>query len=114
MQAFVVPLIHVLERQLAGREGADAAGDQDGAARILVLVGDDREQRLAVLLGLPERDDFLREMHGPLPLEPLLRHSLHEILGKDLGKSGDIEDVFLRIERRELPPYLIEIVDQAV
>src|SRR6267143_418348 len=43
VESLVVPLIHVFERQLARREGADPAGDQDRAALILILVGDDRE-----------------------------------------------------------------------
>ncbi len=96
VQSFVVPTIHVLERQLARREGADPAGDQYRTARILVLVGDDREERLAVVLTPPQPDDFLGEMDRGLPLQALFRERLHGI------------------ERGQLATDLIEVVDQSV
>src|SRR5258708_29721670 len=44
----------------------------------------------------------------------MLGEPLHEILCQDLGKSRDVEDVFLGIERGQLAAHLIEVVDQAV
>src|SRR2546429_370927 len=108
------PLIHVLEWQFARREGADPTGDQDGAARIFILVGDDREQRLAILLCALEADHLLRKMHRRLPLQSLLRHPLHQVFGENLREAGNVEDVFLGVERGQLAADLIQVIDQPV
>jgi len=114
MQTLLVPLIHVFERQLPRGERPDPAGDQHRPARILVFIGDDREQRLAVLLAAAQPDDFLGEVDRRLPLQALLGEGLHEVLGENLRKTGDVEDVFLRIERGQLATDLVEVVDQTV
>src|SRR5207244_3999375 len=113
MQPLAVPAVHVLERQLARREGADPARDEHGARRVLVGLGDDGEDRLAVLGLAFQADHLLSQMDGRLELERLLRHPLHQGLRQDLGEAGDVEDVLLGIERRELPAHLVEVVDQA-
>jgi hypothetical protein len=106
------PAVGVLERQLARRERADAAGDEDGPRRILVLIGDDDEGRGAVLPIGAQRGDLLSQMHRRLELERLIGHALHEIFGENLGKAGHVEDVLLRVQRRELAAELIEVVDE--
>src|SRR5207247_7428446 len=68
---------------------------------------------LAVLRRALQPSDLLAEVDRRLPLQPLLGHSLHEVLGEDLGEARDVEDVLLRVERRELAADLIEVVDQA-
>src|SRR5213078_142147 len=108
-----VPAVRVLERQLARRERADPAGDEHGAGRIGVPFGHYREARRTVIRSAFEADDPLTEVYRSLPLQRLLRHAAHQVLGEDLGKSGDIEDVLLRIERRELAADLVERIDQA-
>src|ERR1044072_7503716 len=114
MQPFVVPAIDVLERQLARGERADAAGDEDRATGILVLVGDDGEAGLAVVVGAAQPDHLFREVHRRLPAESLLRESFHQVLREDLRKARDVEDVFLGIQRGELAADLVEVVDQAM
>src|SRR5438876_1812329 len=113
IQPPAVPVVRVLERQLARRERADPTGDEHGARRIGVPVGHHREAGRAVIRSAFEADDLLTEVHRSLPLQRLLRHAAHQVLGEDLRKSGNIEDVLLRIERRELAADLVERIDQA-
>ena len=44
-------------------------------------------------------------------LTHLLGERFYEIFGEDFRKAGDVEDVFLRVERRELPAQLRQRVD---
>src|SRR5207253_1596466 len=113
IQPPAAPVVRVLERQLARRERADPTGDEHGARRIGVPVGHHREAGRAVIRSAFEADDLLTEVHRSLPLQRLLRHAAHQVLGEDLRKSGNIEDVLLRIERRELAADLVERIDQA-
>src|SRR5207249_1381258 len=113
VQPLPVPAAYVFERQLARREGADPPRDEHGARRVLVGLGDDGEGRFAVLRLALQADHLLSEMDRGLELERLLGHPLHEVLGEHLGEAGDVEDVLLGIERRELPAHLVEVVDQA-
>ena len=80
VQALVVPAVGVFERELAGRERTNATGDQHRPARILILIGEDGEERLAVLLAAPEADDLFAEMDRRLPLQALFREGLHQVL----------------------------------
>src|SRR2546426_4912144 len=55
---------------------------------------------------------LLSQVDGLLELEGLLGHPLHQVLGEDLWEARDVEDVLLRVQRRELAAHLIEVVDQ--
>ena len=79
VQPFPVPAIHILDGQFAGGEGADAARDQHGVRRVLVLVRHDREGRLAVLRVALQARHVLAQVHRLLELERLLGHPLHEV-----------------------------------
>jgi hypothetical protein len=46
-------------------------------------------------------------------LEALLRHVPHQILCQDFGKAGHVEDVFLRVQRHELPAQRRKRIDDA-
>src|SRR5206468_17065 len=52
------------------------------------------------------------QVDGLLELEGLLGHPLHQVLGEDLWEARDVEDVLLRVQRRELTAHLVEVVDQ--
>jgi hypothetical protein len=53
-------------------------------------------------------------VHGDVELlEGLPAVQLDEVLGQDLGVTGDVEDPLLRIERRELAAELGQRVDDA-
>src|SRR5919201_1164704 len=85
-----------LERSVAGRD------DQRAAQVRPPLVRRDREQLLAVLAQTLERLTLLAEQDLRLVLEPLLRAELDESLSLDLRMAGDVVDVLLRIDRRDL------------
>ena len=53
------------------------------------------------------------EMNRLLELRRLLGERAHQVLGEDLGKAGDVEDVFLGVERGELAAELRQRVDEA-
>src|SRR2546422_6582320 len=57
--------------------------------RSLVPFGHHGEERLAVLGSALQPDDLLTEVDRRLPLQRLLGHSLHELLGEDLGRSEE-------------------------
>src|SRR2546426_9539217 len=62
VQPLPVPAVHVFERQLARREGADPARDEHGARRILVGLGADGEGGVAVLRLALQADHLLSEI----------------------------------------------------
>src|SRR2546422_498187 len=80
--------------------------------RSLVVVGHHDEERLAVLTLALQADDLLSQVDGRAELQALLGHALDQVLGEDLREAGDVEDVLLGIESRELAAHLVEIVDQ--
>ena len=59
---------------------------------------------MAVLL--VEAGDALSQVRRLVELRRLVSQRLHEVLGEDLRIPRDVEDVFLRIERGELPAEL--------
>jgi hypothetical protein len=56
-------------------------------------------------------DRLLPEQKGRRELGRLLGEVVDEGTGPDPGQPGDVVDVLLRIQRRHLPPYLGEAVD---
>ena len=94
-------------RETAWREGADPCGDYDGSRRESVGAGL-HDEMLAVAL---EADHVLVEVTRLSKLCGLRLERLHEILGEHLRKAGDVEDVLLGIQRRELSTNLRERVE---
>ena len=111
VQALPEPLVGVFERQLARGERADAAGDDQLLRGEFVLLCDDGQWGCAIAIAPLQSHDFLAEVYLGLPLAELLGHALDQVLGQHLGESGDVEDVFLGIQRGELAAELIERID---
>src|SRR2546423_14899807 len=64
-----------------------------------------------MLAPLLERDDVLVEMRFEFELRRLLDERVDEILARDFRETADVEDVFLRIKRGQLPAELRQGVD---
>ncbi len=88
--------------QLPCLEGPDARGDYDGLRGIVVIRGFQHEVAAVTVLDLAESRHHLAQVGCGAKLESLGRHVAHQILGQHLGEAGDVEDVFLGIERHEL------------
>ena len=73
----------------------------------LVAVGDEDEVAVAFV----EPDDLVAEVDGLPELPLLFDELLHEVLGEDLRKAGDVEDVLLGIERGQLAAGLGQRID---
>jgi hypothetical protein len=73
----------------------------------------DREHFVAVLLYALERRHLLAEMDVRAKLEALLDTEVDERLALNLWVPGDIEDVLLRVNGRDLAPQLLEALDDA-
>src|ERR1041385_6957321 len=58
-----------------------------------------------------EAGHAVSEMHGLIELPRLLDHRAHQIFRQHFGKTGDVEDVFLGIQRGELAAGFRERVD---
>jgi hypothetical protein len=97
---------------LRGSKAPWPGGDDQRAGEVRpALVGADREQLLAVLAQALERLNLLAEMHlGPV-LEALLGAELDERRPLDLRMAGDVVDVLLRVDRRDLTAELLEALD---
>ena len=112
-QAAALPLRAAGQR--AGGEGADPAGDDDGAgADPGALVGGDDEP----LAGPRAVPGLVGEVLGPLAEHVdrveaggLLDQSGDQVAALDPGEAGDVVDHLLRVERRHLAAGLREAVD---
>src|SRR5690349_21509358 len=107
MNSAAVPRLRTLLRQPARRERADARRDDDRPRGETILVRDEHEMPVLFL----EADHVLAEVDRLAELRLLFGELLHEILGEDLRKTGDVEDVFLGVQRRELSAELRQRVD---
>src|ERR671934_2024243 len=114
VQPLALPGVDVLDAELPRLERSVAGRDDQRAAQVRPpLVRRDREQLLAVLAQALERLNLLAEQDLRLVLEPLLRAELDERLTLDLRMAGDVVDVLLRIDRRDLAADLLEAFDDA-
>jgi hypothetical protein len=105
-------------RQPARAEGADARRDDDGARRELAVARLEHEvpralgaRPVAVADDLAQPGDRAVQVRGEAPPRLLLHQAPHEILRQHLRVAGDVEDVLLRVERRELAAELRQGVD---
>src|ERR1044072_4298185 len=109
LHALALPVVDALDPELARLEGAVARGDdhrpRQGRAS---LVGADREQLLAVLAQALERPHLLAEVHLGAVLETLLGAKLDELRALDPRVPGDVVDVLLRIDGRDLAAELLQ------
>src|SRR5262249_52497090 len=85
--------------------------DQRSAQVRTALVGRDREHLLAVLAQPLQALDLLAEQNLGAVLEALLRAQLYQRLTLDLWVAGDVVDVLLGIDSRDLPAELLEAFD---
>ena len=99
------PELPRLERAVTGRDDHDAR--REGLARL----GADHEQLLAVLLHAVEGRDLLAEVHLRLELEALLDAEVDEALALHLRVAGDVEEVLLGVDGRDLAAELLEALD---
>src|SRR6185437_16002575 len=112
VDALALPEIDPLDPELPRLEGAVAGGDDQRARQVrATLFGADREQLLAVLAQALERPHLLAEPDVGAVLEPLLRAELDERRPLDLRVAGDVVDVLLGVDRRDLAAELLEALD---
>jgi hypothetical protein len=114
VQPAALPHIDVLNLELARLERTVAGGD-DQRAREKALAGLSRERQelLAVLRDALEVGDLLAEMDVRAELKALFDAQVDEFLPQDLRMPGDIVDVLLGIDGRDLPAELAEALDDA-
>ena len=114
MEPAPLPVVDVLDLELAGLERPVPGGDDQHARRErLALVGGEDEVLLAVRADALKVLDLLVEEDLGSELEPLLRAEVDERLGPDLGMAGDVVDVLLRVDRGGLAAELAEALDDA-
>src|SRR4051812_30659152 len=91
-----------------------ARGDDDRLARHLRAgAGLDREELTVLVSGPRERLHLLSEHDLRAELEALLRAEIYKRLAADLRVAGDVVDVLLGIDRRDLAAQLLEALDDA-
>jgi hypothetical protein len=83
---------------------------RDGVVRLRRL---EHEVADAVILDPPKSGHHLAKMGAGAELETLRDHVPHQVLREHLREAGDVEDVFLRIQREELAAEGGEGVDDA-
>ena len=89
-------------------------GDDERAAEVgRVAARRDGKELLAVLRDPLEGLHLLAEVHVSAPLEALLGAELDEVAAQDLRVAGDVEDVLLGVDRRDLAPELLDRVDDS-
>jgi hypothetical protein len=64
-----------------------------------------------VIAFVRQRRDLLIQVHGLTKLRRLFPQVFHQITGQHLGKTANVEDVFFRIQGRELAAGLTQCVD---
>ncbi len=112
VEALPHPLLRALERQRAGRKRPDAARDQERPGGILPALGDEHEPRRAVRALAAQPHHLLAQVYRRAELRGLVGQALHQVFRQDFGEARHVEDVFLRIQGRELAADVVQIVDQ--
>src|SRR5262249_50895478 len=112
VEALPLPGVDVIDPELPRLEGPVTRGDDQRSAQVrTALVGRDREHLLAVLAQPLQALDLLAEQNLGAVLRALLRPRLYQRLTLDLGVAGDVVDVLLGIDSRDLPAELLEAFD---
>ncbi len=107
-----LPLVDAIDPELPRLEGAvPRRHDHDSRRKGLAGLGRDDEVLLAVGLDAVERGDLLAQMHLWVELEALLDAEVDEALALHLRMPGDVEEVLLRVDRRDLTTELLEALD---
>ena len=112
VQALALPGVDVVDLELARLEGAVPCGDDQrpGRERLALVRGED-EDLLAVGADPLEVLDLLAEVDVGPELEALLDAEVDERLALDLRVPGDVVDVLLGIDGRDLAAELSEALD---
>ena len=90
-------------------ERTDPGANQHGTRPVLRTVC--RQPNQVLIRVMFQLTDFFTETGDGAGREPLLGRLTDVVLRQNLGKSGDVVDVFLRIDGDELPTELLKAVD---
>ena len=107
VDTFSIPRLGAWLWKPSGRKRSDPSRDEQRAGWEPIRLADEHEMPVAFL----ETDDALTQVHRRPKPRRLFRQLADEVLGENLGKPRDVEDVFFRIERRELTAELRQRID---
>jgi hypothetical protein len=102
-----------LDPELPGLERPNPRRNDDGSRRI-VAGGRLQDEMFAIpVLCPPQAGHNLAEVSRRAKLQSLLSHVADQVLGQHLGKAGNVENVFLGVQRHELATQCRKRIDDA-